>query len=111
MAVGDAYVFPGFLTPVLTKLSFQSHRLLFLHALAEVRGENTLEKKFACTEYRTRNHHFKSPTRSPLSHPGRQSLDLLNLESSADDKRNIVKMMVFIFEALKNIVGKKVTGY
>ena len=28
MAVGDAYVFPGFLTPVLTQLSFQSHRLL-----------------------------------------------------------------------------------
>ena len=33
MAVGDAYVFPGFLTPVLTQLFFpkQSHRLLFSH--------------------------------------------------------------------------------
>ena len=42
MAVGDAHVFPGFLlTPVLTQLSFQNHRLLFSHALAEVRGENT----------------------------------------------------------------------
>ena len=30
MAVDDAHVFPGFLPPVLTQLSFQSHRLLFL---------------------------------------------------------------------------------
>ena len=28
MAVGDAHVFPGFPTPVLIQLSFQSHRLL-----------------------------------------------------------------------------------
>ena len=45
MAVGDAHVFPGFLTPVLTQLSFQSHRLLFSHASAEVRGEKYAEKK------------------------------------------------------------------
>ena len=49
MAVGDAYVFPGFLTPVLTLLFFQSHRLLFSHASAEVRGENTPERKVAST--------------------------------------------------------------
>ena len=46
MAVGDAHVFPGFLTPVLTQISFQSHRLLFLNASAEVRGENMPERKF-----------------------------------------------------------------
>ena len=34
MAVSDAHVFPGFLTPVLTQLSFQSHQLLFSHASA-----------------------------------------------------------------------------
>ena len=32
------YMFPGFLTPVLTQLSFQSHKL-FLHASAEVKDE------------------------------------------------------------------------
>ena len=37
MAVGNAYVFPGFLTPVLTQLSLQIPRLLFSHASAEVR--------------------------------------------------------------------------
>ena len=42
--VGDAHVFPGFLTAVLTQLSFQSHRILFSHASAEVRGENTPER-------------------------------------------------------------------
>ena len=44
MAVAAAHVFPGFLTPVLTQLSFQSHRLLFSHASAVVRGENTPER-------------------------------------------------------------------
>ena len=41
MVVGGAHAFPGFLTPVLTQLSFQSHRRLFSHASAEVRDENT----------------------------------------------------------------------
>ena len=45
MAVGNTHVFPGFLTPVLTQLSFQSERLLFSHASAEVRGENKPERK------------------------------------------------------------------
>ena len=67
MAVGDSHVFPGFLTPVLTQLSFQSHRLLFPHASAEVRGENTPERKFASTGSRTHDHQVMSPT---LSHPG-----------------------------------------
>ena len=53
MAVGDAYVFPGFLTPVLTpvltQISFQSHKLPFSHASVEVRGENTPERKLAST--------------------------------------------------------------
>ena len=65
MAVGDAHVFTGFLTPVITQLSFQSHRLLFSHASAEVRGENTLERNFASTGYQTHNHQVMSLTRSP----------------------------------------------
>ena len=47
MVVGDAHVFPGFLTPILTQIYFQSQRLLFSHASAEVRGENTPERNFA----------------------------------------------------------------
>ena len=70
MAVSDAHVFSGFLTLVLTQLSIQNHRLLFSHASAEVRGENTLEREFASTGSRTHNHQAMSPTRSPLSHPG-----------------------------------------
>ena len=64
MAVGDAPVFPGFLTPVLTQISFKSHRLLFAHASAEVRGENTPERNFASTGYETYNHQVMSPTRA-----------------------------------------------
>ena len=70
MAVGDAHVFPGFLTPVLTVISLQSHQLPFSHASEEVRGENTPERSFASTWSRTHNHQVISPTRSPLSHPG-----------------------------------------
>ena len=50
--------------------SFQSHRLLFSHVSAEVRGEKTPERKFASTRDQTHNHQVMSPTRSPLSHLG-----------------------------------------
>ena len=39
MAVGDAHVFPGFLTPSPTPIYFQSNRKFFSHASAEARGE------------------------------------------------------------------------
>ena len=76
MAVGDAHVIPGFLTPVLdlTQLSSQSHRLLFSHAV-DVRGENTPKRKFASTGYRTHSHQVTSQTRSPLS----QSVEEVNI--------------------------------
>ena len=66
MAVGDAYVFPGFPTPVLTQLFFPKPPTTFL---AEVRGENMPERKVASTGDRTQNHQVMSLTRSPLSHP------------------------------------------
>ena len=56
MAVGDAHVFPDFLTPVLTQLFFPNPWTTFSHASAEVRGENTPEKKFTPTEDQTHNH-------------------------------------------------------
>ena len=68
MAVGDAYVFPGFLTPVLTQLFFPKPSTVFSHASAEVRGENAPERKVASTGDRTHNHQVMSPTHSPLSH-------------------------------------------
>ena len=71
MAVGDAHVFPGFLTPALTQISFQSHQQLFSHASTEVTGENIPETKFASTGSCTYNHHVMSPAHSPMSHPQR----------------------------------------
>ena len=79
MAVGEAYVFPGFLT----HFSLQSHRLLFSHAFAEVRGENMPERKVASIGDRTHNHQVMSPTRSALSHPGgtrRSKTRLVNIQ-------------------------------
>ena len=41
MALGDEHLFPGLLTAVLPQISFQSHRLLFSHTSAGMRGKNT----------------------------------------------------------------------
>ena len=70
MAVGEAHVFPGFLTPVLSQLSLQSHRLLFSHASADVRGKNTPERKFASTGYRTHNQQVMSSKHLVTEPPG-----------------------------------------
>ena len=50
--------------------SFQSHRLLFSHASAELRGKNRPERKVALTGDRAHNHQVMSRPCSPLSHPG-----------------------------------------
>ena len=42
----------------------------FLTCFSRGEGRNKLERKFASTPYRTRNHKVMSLTRSPLSHPG-----------------------------------------
>ena len=49
---------------------FQSHRLLFSYASAEVRSENMLENKVASTWDQTPNHQVISLTGSPLSQLG-----------------------------------------
>ena len=41
------HVFPGFLTPVLTRLFFPKPPTTFLTCFAEVRSENTPERKVA----------------------------------------------------------------
>ena len=68
MAVSDAHVFPGFLTPVLTQLFFRKHPTTFLKCRSERR--NTPERKFASTRDLTHSHQVMSPTHSPLRHPG-----------------------------------------
>ena len=53
-----------------THFSFQSHRLHFSHASAEVRGKNTPERKFTQTGDQTHNHQVMSPTRLTNEPPG-----------------------------------------
>ena len=57
--------FLAFLMPVLTQLSFQSHQLLFLHASAEVRGKNYLERKFVSNSQPPGYESAKLTTESP----------------------------------------------
>ena len=53
MAVGDAYVFPGFLTPVLTQYFFPKPPTTFSHAYAKVRGEDTPQPGIELTTTRS----------------------------------------------------------
>ena len=95
MAVGDVHVFPGFLISVLTQLFFQSHQLLFSHASAEVKGKNMPERKFASTVDQTHNHQVISPTRSPLSHPGRAAC--VGKGQSQQDSFILLSMLIIMF--------------
>ena len=78
MAVVGAHVFPHFLIPVLTQISFQSQQLLFSQASAEVRGKSKAKRNFALTGSQTHNNQIMSLTHSLLSHPG--GVDSLNPE-------------------------------
>ena len=104
MVVGDAHVFLGFLTPVVTQLFFPKPLLSSL-ASAEVRGENSPERKIASTGGRTHNHQVMSPTRSPLSHPGgAQNLRLVQIETN--NKINSSQTRNFVLGKIENKVGQ-----
>ena len=69
MVVGDAHVFPGFLTPVLTQLFFPKPPTTFFTCFS--RGERRkYTGQFASNGDQTHNHMVMSLTRSPLSYPG-----------------------------------------
>ena len=70
MAVGDAYVFPGFLTPVLTQLFFRKPLTTFLTCFCRGERQKCVGKKSHLNRDRTQNHQVMSPTCSPLSHRG-----------------------------------------
>ena len=107
MAVDYAHVFSGFLAPVRTQISFQKHRLLFSHSSAEVRGENTPERKFNSTRYRTHNHPVRSPTHSPLSTKpsGRIPVKRQHSISKLFPKQSLVFTCVKS-KSIENTVGK-----
>ena len=69
-------------TCFLAFFSFQSHRLLFSHASAEVKGENTPERKVASIGDRTHNHQVMSQTRSPRS-------PLIHLRGAGREEKDI----------------------
>ena len=84
MSVGDAHVFLGFLMPILTQFSFQSHQLFFSHA-SEVRGKNYAGKKKKACLNRVSN---SQP-------PGHES-DMLTTESSGRATKTDVDLDLYI---------------
>ena len=125
MAVGDAHVFPSFLSPVLTQLFFLKPPTTFLTCSS--RGENTPERTFAQIGSRTQTHHVMSPTRSSLSNPGgalwwwcipfqlpacyklfaeRQNLGLVKMHSFPGDGPYVAQMLKIVTGELENILEK-----
>ena len=103
MAVGDAYVFPGFLTPVLTQFFFPKPQTTFLTCLC--RGERP---KYAGKKSRLNRGSNSQP-------PGHESDTLATeppgrgvskLKAFADHKIKLKKVMIFVFYRIENIVGK-----
>ena len=69
MVVCDAHMFPNSLIPILTQLSFHSHKLPFSHA-SDMKGKNMPVRKFASTAYQTHNHMIMGKAHLPLKPPG-----------------------------------------
>ena len=70
MAFGDAHVFPGFLTPVLTQIFFPKPPTTFLTCFCRGERRKYVGKKDRLNRGQNNNHKVMSPTRSSLSHPG-----------------------------------------
>ena len=101
MAVGDAYVFPGFLTPVLTQLSFPKPPTTFLTCFC--RGER---RKYAGKKSRLNRgsnsqppvHESDTLTTEP---PGRAS----KLKEFADDNFKFIENGKKLSKQVENTVG------
>ena len=70
MAIGDAYVFPGFLTPVLTQLFFPKSPTTFLTCFCRGKRRKYAGKKSRLNRGSNSQPPGRYPTRSLLSHPG-----------------------------------------
>ena len=100
MAVGDAYVFPGFLTPVLTQLVFPKPPTTFLTCFCRVKRRKNAGKKSRFN-------------RESISQPPGHESDTLTteppgwgLKGFADDKTDIAQITVLDLDEIQNIVGK-----
>ena len=103
MAVGDAYVFPGFFTPVLTQLFLPKPPTTFLTCFCRGERRKHAGKKVASTGDRTRNHQVMSPTRSSLSHPGG-----VRASESQKNEMFIFYFILFIKNEIRAVLSKNI---
>ena len=111
MAVGDAYVFPGFLTPVLTQLFFPKPPTTFLTCFC--RGER---RKYAGKKSRLNRGSNSQPpglesdtlsTEPPGRGSNNETLAQSKLKAFANDIINVSEKMKFVFGRVENILGKR----
>ena len=84
MAIGDAYVFPGFLTPVPTQLFFPKPPTTYLTCLC--RG--------VCSDKSPGNIFLFGKLFYSLQND--KILDVTKLKAFADKKLNVIKMTIFL---------------
>ena len=123
MAVGDAHVFPGFLTPVLTQLFFPKPPTTFLTCFCRGERQNYARKKSRLNRgsnsqppgHESDTLTTEPPGRGQSSGDGNTSLTYINslpnnkilnwfkLKVFADDKINLTKKLNFILEEYKTL--------
>ena len=97
MVVGDAHVFPCFLTPVLTQLLFPKPPTTFLTCFCRGERQKYAWKKVCLNRDQTHNHQVMSLTRSPLSHLGRARNDLhseMNICTEFEEPMSILCLVI-----------------
>ena len=94
MVVGDSHAFPSFLTPALTQLSFQSHRLFFSRFSGG--REKNAGKKVCLNRISDSQPPGHESLCSPLSHPGRANKyeDSPKSQAFAVPSFNVVQMLM-----------------
>ena len=98
MAVGDAHVFPGFITPVLTQLFFPKPPTTFLTCFSRGKRRNYAGKKVRLnrgSNSQSPGHESDTLTTEP---PGRGNIDIMSC------RRDMTKIL---FKVVLHILGRK----
>ena len=107
MAVDDAYVFAGFLLPLLTLLFFPKPPTTFLTCFCRGERRKYAGKKSLLNRGSNSQRGHESDT--TITEPSRRSdklLDQTKLKAFADDKLNVTKLIISVFDRVEHIEGK-----
>ena len=100
MAVSDAHLFPGFLTPVLTQLLFPKPPTTFLTCFC--RGETQkYDRKKVCLSRGSNSQPSGQESDTLTTEPPGQGISKFN--EFADNNLNVTNMLRFVFDRVENM--------